>query len=626
MEHVTDPSRRKLFSALRDKIADPSPVKSFQRVADIGQQTSAVFWAMAAQAADNIFVAGDDGLIFHYDGECWQQQRGCSDLPIHSLCFTQDKADTQSSLIAVGWLGLIAEYRRGEWHHIQGGQRVTSTSDAQMIRQNLPLFDVARASNGDLWAVGDQGRVTRFDGRQWQELDSGSRANLRSVLPLDDGSVLIGGSSGTLLRYREGPDQSAQWQTIVTDSGSTLVSMASADGQTVFCVGFGYNVEAGGFVGHLFEIDGDSGQQISSGTQLPRLRCIAPSGDGFLVTGDDGFAFRVDPNGTKRLATQVRFDLHRALTLDSGEVLICGDGGTLLIEKEQGATALMSAVVERTPPSWAVWDHGLSEKILRGVWVAPDQSVFAVGDQGTVLHFDGCQWALTELPQQTRLHSVWGTSSNNVYACGENATIYRFNGVEWQQAYSGQIDNPLLAITGFGPHDIFVVGDNGMALRYDGLQWRKMNTGTQAELYGLWGLDAEHLLAVGGGGVVMRWNGEQWASFYSGRDNDVFGVWGESLNRIFLVGLPGSIIRFSGSKWEKEFSSVRTDLHAVTGVKGGPVFAVGSLGVVLRNDGSEWQLEPCAAEVTLTAVASTDDYVVAVGHDGTILKRLLTRR
>jgi len=62
---------------------------------------------------------------------------------------------------------------------------------------------------------------------------------------------------------------------------------------------------------------------------------------------------------------------------------------------------------------------------LFDVWGTSSSDVFAVGSEGTILHYDGTQWS--EMPSGTRdwLTSVWGTSSGDVVVVGGTGTILR---------------------------------------------------------------------------------------------------------------------------------------------------------------------------------------------------------
>ena len=599
-------SRRGFLSALFPDPHKSSGKTGLTPVAELRRQTDAVLWAVAGDAPDNIFVAGDDGVVFHFDGQHWQREDLGSKLNVHSLCMYGDR------VFSVGWLGRICVREEGRWQPLQGGQNDSSTV-------NQPLFDIDAAPDGSLWAVGDYGRVTRYEGEQWLEQDSGHTGNLRAVLPLADGRVLVAGLGGAVLELSGG-----QWKKIETNTGCAIVSMTCLNEDTVIAVGGEYSTQTHQFVGRIFLYSEGIWSAVEVDYPLPRLRRVRREGSNILITGDGGAAFRWTEKGVNLLATRLRYDLHDVISFAGGEALICGDNGTVLRETLRSEESEPASSDTTTP--WRIISNGETNKTLRAIWPIDDKHIIAAGDSGTVLHCRDEEITVHQTPGKQRIHALWGSSPRNIFAVCDAATILHFDGEQWREAHRGGVDTALLAITGFGPHDIFAVGDSGYALRYDGLMWRQIETGIRQELYGLWGQDSQHLLAVGGGGVILRWNGERWKSFGAGTEQDLYGVYGSSLNKLFIAGLGGTLIRFEDNTWHREFSGVRSDLHALTGggsyAGGGGVFyAVGSNGSILCNDGGIWEPEHSGCDNTLQAVAATSSAVYAVGSGGVVLKR-----
>jgi len=593
-------SRRGFLTALFPDPHKSSGKTGLTTVAELRQQTDAVLWAVAGDAPDNIFIAGDDGVIFHFDGQRWQQEDLGSKLNVHSLCISGDR------VFSVGWLGRICVREEGQWRPMQGGQNDSSTV-------NQPLFEIDAAPDGSLWAVGDYGRITRYDGEQWLEQDCGHTANLRAILPLADGRVLAGGLGGTVLELCDG-----QWRKIETNTGCPIVSMTCLNDDTVIAVGGEYSTQTNEFLGRIFLYSEGIWSAVDINYPLPRLRRVRREGNNILITGDGGTAFRWTESGVSLLATRLRYDLHDVISFSSGEALICGDNGTVLRESPRAEQS--EPAIDGHTARWQTISNGETNKTLRAIWPLDDKHVIAAGDSGTVLHYCDEEITVHQTPGKQRIHALWGSSPRNIYAVCDAATILHFDGQQWSEAHKGGVDTALLAITGFGPHDIFAVGDNGYALRYDGLMWRQIETGIKQELYGLWGQDSQHLLAVGGGGVILRWNGERWKSFGAGTEQDLYGVHGSSLNKLFIAGLGGTLIRFEDNTWHREFSGVRSDLHALTGSEG-VFYAVGSNGSILRNIDGIWEPEHSGCDNTLQAVAATSTAVYAVGSGGVILKR-----
>lgn len=466
-------SRRGFLTALFPDPEKSSIKTGLSAVDQVRRQTDAVLWALAGDAPDNLFVAGDDGVVFHFDGEQWQREDLCSKLNVHSLCISGER------VFSVGWLGRICVRENSLWRPMQGGQ-----NDADSVNQ--PLFEVAEAADGSLWAVGDNGRVTHYDGEQWREQQCGFNANLRAVLPLEDGRVLAGGLGGTVLELNDGV-----WRKIESNTGCPIVSMTHLNADTVIAVGGEYSTTSQQFVGRIFLYSEGTWSPVEVDYPLPRLRRVRREGNNILITGDGGTAFRWTEKGVSLLRTRLRHDLHDVISFADGNALICGDNGTLLRETPQ---ANEPEPVSVNALSWKLLSNGETNKTLRSLWAINDQNIVAAGDGGTVVHYCDNKISVHQLPGKQRIHALWGSSPKNIYAVCDAATILHFDGAQWCEAHRGTVDTALLAITGFGPHDIFAVGDNGYALRYDGLMWRQIETGIKQELYGLWGQDSSTCL------------------------------------------------------------------------------------------------------------------------------------
>jgi len=94
------------------------------------------------------------------------------------------------------------------------------------------------------------------------------------------------------------------------------------------------------------------------------------------------------------------------------------------------------------------------------VWASSANDVFVVNTD-FILHWNGSAWRLTG--HSWFLHGVWGRSSSDVFAVGINGTIVHYNGRSWTEMNSGT-DASLTAISGHGDK-VFAVGDR-VIMRY----------------------------------------------------------------------------------------------------------------------------------------------------------------
>ena len=68
---------------------------------------------------------------------------------------------------------------------------------------------------------------------------------------------------------------------------------------------------------------------------------------------------------------------------------------------------------------------------LRGLWGGSGTDVFAVGDGGTILHYNGSTWInISNMPPSV-LNDVWGISATSVYTVGMTGSIMHSDGTRW---------------------------------------------------------------------------------------------------------------------------------------------------------------------------------------------------
>ena len=119
----------------------------------------------------------------------------------------------------------------------------------------------------------------------------------------------------------------------------------------------------------------------------------------------------------------------------------------------------------------------IGEPSLESVWGSSATDVFAVGDIGTILHYDGNTWSGQASGSTNWLYGVWGSSATDVLAVGEGETILHFDGNTWSGQASGT-GVGLWGVWGSSATDVFAVGGNGgigqgTILHYDGDTWRE---------------------------------------------------------------------------------------------------------------------------------------------------------
>lgn len=304
----------------------------------------------------------------------------------------------------------------------------------QVVTSGQPeaILSVAGSRGGNTWFVGaDRGRgplVVRYDGARFVRHDSGHRGDLWWVQAFDDGSALMAGSDGSVLRYRDGAFERLSTPGL---GKQTLFGLAGQRPDDVWFVG-----GAAGRDGFIWHLRGAHFDEVPLPLDVPRRSdgelpsvlktWVSADGQAWFV-GDRGLLLHAPVGAAPRLlplAARERWFTIAGLPDAVGEAaatslvavggntqghLLEGRGGFAPLQPEglpllqgvfvdaRGAIAVgqFGAVIERSNGEWQRQDPELAfpAESLHAVYRAPGGTVWAVGgnvlstrlDQGIVL-------------------------------------------------------------------------------------------------------------------------------------------------------------------------------------------------------------------------------------------------
>ncbi|MCP4350868.1 MAG: BACON domain-containing protein [Desulfobacterales bacterium] len=304
--------------------------------------------------------------------------------------------------------------------------------------------------------------------------------------------------------------------------------------------------------------------------------------------------------------------------------------GTITITDSKAENSPLTLKVTQTsttkPLLWEKMETPVSEN-LSGIWGTSENNVYAVGNAGTILHYNGNEWAEMSTDTLYYLRNVWGNSENNVFAVGEQGTILHYDGNEqgiWTEMET-RTSADLRSIWGSSGNNIFAVSKQGAILRYDGTNWETMPVTTLNSLYDIWGISENNVFTVGGtwnSFIIFHYDGNIWTEMPTDvLKNIPFSIWGSSRNNVFAVGDSGMIIHYAGSIWKKMDSNTSKYLRSIWGSSRNNVFAVGVDGTILHYNGSSWNKMRTDTYRDFYGIwGSSEDDVFVVGRHGMILR------
>ncbi len=279
----------------------------------------------------------------------------------------------------------------------------------QLLGEKRPssLLAVWASSVQDVWVVGGREgaggapSVFHYDGAAWSKLDSGQvSVDLWQVFGFPDGTVFLGGSNGTILRYRNGT-----FEKLPTPATDIVFGLWGSSPDDVWAVG---GQAAGrGFVwrfqGTAFEPVAGLPPELDMGTVWKvtgrAANDVWMSCARGLVRHWDGQALSNERVGKPEEAL-FSIGCHADRCVTAGSNLANG------VLYQHDGTAWTSKVPTADGPVW------------RGV-TPMGEHAYVVGAFGSVIRLDGSRWASDPHGLTTEsLHAAWSDADGNLFAVG----------------------------------------------------------------------------------------------------------------------------------------------------------------------------------------------------------------
>jgi len=187
--------------------------------------------------------------------------------------------------------------------------------------------------------------------------------------------------------------------------------------------------------------------------------------------------------------------------------------------------------------------------------------------QSLIFHFDGANWRRYQTPNAGLLHDVWASGPNDVWATGQEGKLLHYDGKEWSldsvRVDALTIDKlDLTSVFGLGTAEVYFLGrvikEDGTVFRYflchKDKKWQLIDSFTewslQPDKWGtadLWASSDGTLFSIGYG--VFAWKGSSWNWTLQRPFQWFYGIAGMNANNLIAVGRHGQAFHFDGHDW-----------------------------------------------------------------------------
>lgn len=280
---------------------------------------------------------------------------------------------------------------------------------------------------------------------------------------------------------------------------------------------------------------------------------------------------------------------------------------------------------------------------LYGVWGTAADNVWAVGDKGTIIHYDGTNWKVdaegSALNPTVNYRAILGQSASYFQVVGDTGSVYH----DTQGWHNGDAPRGMnsLALTGVGGGARWwTVGAwsaqqqgesvNTSAFHSDTASWRPYSVDrvpSNEPLRTLWSSGNTDLMFAGGGtlspnsqggnALIYRWDNtnNKWVESMrvngQGSQADIGegpirAIWGASVNEVWAFGGAGQvslpegyrIYRYDGRSWVEKNRATGGYPLALWGLKNDNIWSAGRGDSFFKNyNGSVWK------EITISSGA-----------------------
>ncbi len=229
---------------------------------------------------------------------------------------------------------------------------------------------------------------------------------------------------------------------------------------------------------------------------------------------------------------------------------------------------------------------------------------------GLILQFKDSVWS--EMPNpakdsETLLYAIEGSGPEDIYAVGEMGTILHYDGMNWDTIDAGLYGTEELTTIWSGGESLVLIGGHRsnvpVLLHYNGSIWTDFEIPSSIDLdvdpiTDIWGTGFGNIWIVAENGHLANWNGSSWTEYTNVLDDlevefypEALRLAGNGPNDVYLLAPPNSfgdkstVFHFDGENWASIYEADDPDLFLwdIAAGSDGKIFVSGTLATILEG-------------------------------------------
>ncbi len=441
-------------------------------------------------------------------------------------------------IVAVAIDGEVLQHGPGGWRQSMPGGKVSWTG-------------VWGATPDDVWITSFQGSIFHFDGQAWAPVAHDFSGRIMGVWGFGPREVyfMISDTGGGKVWRWFGEGRWRQLQ-IPNIPWAAVHNFRGTDGLIDFSTG-----------GCIMSITRRGWEKLE-GMPDYALTAICRDGDGRLVgVGESARTWQYDTGGWKEIDPRPRPLIRSVWGLKADDLYAVSEHGKVwrwdgvrLAEMDSLTEINLGGIWGSSPSdihvagvrgiwhwdghtwkqTWETWRGGVAFGFE--MWGSGPQDIWAVGSDGSMVHFDGSEWGRITGVTKKNLRAIWGSGPNDVYVGGDE-TLVHFDGEQWV-AVPGFKRLRVNQLWGSGSSDVWAATDQGL-LHFDGKTWEP--TGLREWTTGVSGTCATDVLTLTND-HLLQFDGSQWRSVRRADAGKIRQLWGQPGQDLLAIGHDGTVL------------------------------------------------------------------------------------